>query len=146
MSTADDRAEAIRGIRMLADLLEQNPEVPLPYQLGGGDDISFHFLHGGRERERMAELARLIPGPLTKHVRGSKEYGDYFDLKGSIAGIRVHLIAFRDAVCERIVTGTREVTKTVPDPTVMVALVEVTETVEDVEWVCGPLLAEAVAE
>ncbi|HET6291734.1 MAG TPA: hypothetical protein VFG33_00115, partial [Kribbella sp.] len=58
--------------------------------------------------------------------------------------IEVHVGAYRDQVCERVVTGTREVTKTVPDPSVVVPDVEVTETVEDVEWICGPLLAKAV--
>ncbi len=49
----------------------------------------------------------------------------------------------REEVCERVVTGTREVTESVPDPEAMkeVPIVEVTKTVEDVEWRCRPLLA-----
>lgn len=139
MSTRD---EAIRGIRMLADLLEQNPDVPLPYQLGGGSNITFMFLAGEGARERMVKLARLIPGRLTKAVSGSGEYGHYFDLEGKLAGIDVLLTAYRDQVCERVVTGTREVTRTIPDPAADVPTIEVTETVEDVEWVCGPLMRE----
>lgn len=55
----------------------------------------------------------------------------------------VNIITDREAVCRRVVTGTREVTKTVPAPGA--DTVEVTETVEDVEWVCDePLLAGAV--
>jgi hypothetical protein len=47
-------------------------------------------------------------------------------------------------VCERVVTGTRLETKEVPDPEALkaVPLVTVTETVEDVEWRCMPLLAD----
>jgi hypothetical protein len=126
---------------MLADLLEQNPDVPLPYQLGGGSGITFMFLSGEDARDRMVKLARLIPGTLSKGVSGGGEYGHYFDLDGKLAGIDVQLTAYRDQVCERVVTGTREVTKKVPDPSVTVPVVEVTETVEDVEWVCSPLLA-----
>jgi hypothetical protein len=52
----------------------------------------------------------------------------------------------RNEVCEKVVTGTREVTKEVPDPEALAAVpkVTVTETVEDVEWRCHPILDAAV--
>jgi heme-binding NEAT domain protein len=51
----------------------------------------------------------------------------------------------REEICERIVTGTREVTVEVPDPEQLAAVptVSVTKTVEDVEWICRPLLDDA---
>lgn len=54
----------------------------------------------------------------------------------------VHVYAPRAEVCERVVKGTREVVKEVPDPDALKAVpkVTVTETVEDVEWVCKPIL------
>lgn len=141
------REERIAGIRQLADLLEQHPEFPMPYHLESAE-LSIMFFSGDndRDREDMARVARLIPGKLTKDVRESGEYGDYFDLHGRIAGIKIKLTAYRDAVCKRVVTGTRTETKTVPDPELLEAVptITVTETVEDVEWVCGPLLAESV--
>ncbi len=45
-------------------------------------------------------------------------------------------------MCKKVVT-TETVTRTVPDPAVLatVPMVEVTQDVENVEWVCEPLLA-----
>lgn len=136
------REDVISGLRQLADLLEHNPDVDLPYQLGGGSNITFMFLSGGSERERMARLARLIPGKLTKKVMGSGA-ASYFGLSGKIGGIKVTLMAYRDVVCERVVTGTREITEEVPDPDKLaeVPTISVTKTVEDVEWRCAPVLA-----
>ncbi len=55
----------------------------------------------------------------------------------------MNLSAFRDDVCERIVTGTHQVTETGKDPEALAAVpeIEVTKTVEDVEWRCGSILA-----
>lgn len=57
--------------------------------------------------------------------------------------VKLHVYVGRDEVCERIVTGTREVTEEVPDPEALAAVpkVTVTKTVEDVEWRCHPILA-----
>lgn len=141
------RAGYVSGLRKLADLLEQHPELPLPYH-GSDSTITFMFLHGPDAKARFAAAARVIlygtGGELEKHVSDGGEYGDYFDLVGAIDGLKIELTAYRDAVCERIVTGTREVTKTVPDPAIKVPTVEVTETVEDVRWVCRPVMASSV--
>ncbi len=133
------RGAYISGLRKVADLLEQHDELPLP---SAGDifPMTFTFLSGGDRKAALAAAARLIPSQLHKKVRDG-DYGSYFDLEGRLDGLMIQLTAFRDDVCERVVTGTREVTKQVPDPAVDVPLVEVTETVEEVEWVCGPLLA-----
>jgi hypothetical protein len=60
-----------------------------------------------------------------------------------VHGLKVKVTTYRDAVCERVVTGTREVTREVRDPDALAAVptTTVTETVEDVEWVCAPLTA-----
>lgn len=135
MST--DRAGYITGLRALADLLEAHDELPLPY-----NDIHWHFLSGRDDKADLARFARLIGGALTKNTYGddSSPGGAYFELRGRVHGLTVSASAYRNQVCTRVVTGTREVTKTVPAPDA--PMVEVTETVEDVEWVCGPVLSE----
>lgn len=137
------RESYISGLRKLADLLETQPELPLPYGSGAGNSssqrVTFYFL--GAPRDLFIEAARCLPGPLTKEV----EHGTYRVI-AHLDGLHAEVVAYRNDVCERVVTGTREVTKTIPDPKVTVPVVEVTETVEDVEWVCSPLLADKAAE
>jgi hypothetical protein len=141
----DERALYIQGMRDLMDALEASPSIPLPYQ-GRADTIAltFHFLNGADPRAEMAAAARALPCDFRKEP---KDYGDvsYLDLAGAIRGVRIRLVAYRDAVCTRVVTGTREVTRTVQDPEALAQVpeVEITETVEDVTWECGSLLAPA---
>jgi hypothetical protein len=126
------RAAYINGLRQLAGVLERHPEIPLPYD-GHNDEITFHFLSGDDPRAAMAAAARALPCTWRKDARD-----DYFDMFGEIAGLKVHLVAFRDAVCTRRVTGTekREV-----EVTVTPAVTEkVVQDVEVVEWDCAPVL------
>lgn len=132
-----DRVDYIDGLRQLADLLQENPELPLPYH-GNASELLWIIVCDPNQRATLAAIARALPGKVDKDVRG-----DAFDLKGNLAGLKVQVVARRDEVCERRVIGTETVTKSVPDPTVVVPLVEVTETVETVEWVCGSLLADS---
>ena len=138
---ADDRTEYIKGLRLLADLLAANPDLPLPYH-GTSTGLLWIKTHGDNSddvRNTARLFARLIPGAISKHVRD-----DVLDLDGSIAGLRVALITARDAMCERVVTGTREVTiEATPAMPATEAQPERTETVEDFEWICGSLLADA---
>ena len=135
-----DRAGYISGLRKLADLLEDHPEVPLPYQ---GQDptcsrLSFNFLDVRDDNKAaMAAAARAFPGKLEKGTTADT----YFDLRGNLDGLYYELTAYRHAVCERVVTGTQTITRAVPDPSVKVPLVEVTEDVEVVEWRCSPIMA-----
>lgn len=133
-----DRTEYIAGLRQLADLLEQHDELPLPHD-GSGSALLLSFLSGADPKSAFVAAARVIPGKLDKDVRGN-----YYDLRGTLGGpqgLQILLCAFRADVCERVVTGVETVTKQVPDPAVTVPLVEVTEKVETVEWICRPLLA-----
>lgn len=132
------REEQIAAIREAIDWLEAHPEVPMPVNL---DDSLYATEYGGfafhiDAKATLAAMARALPGKVEKEAHSNGQ----FYLTGRVAGIRMHAIATRSEVCERVVTGTREVTKTIPDPAVVVPVIEVTETVEDVEWVCGPLL------
>jgi hypothetical protein len=135
MSTINTRDEYIAGLRQFADLLEHDQAIPLP----DARDVAWYYFGRGVEYDTQkvaaVDLARRLPGVQKKAVTG-----DLFRLRGSIAGLKTQIIVDRPAVCERVVTGTETVTRQVPDPSVVVPTVEVTEVVEHVEWVCGPLL------
>ncbi len=134
-----DRADYITGLRALADLLEQHPEVPLPYQGSHVPMVIHHLGNSSAERDAFLATVRVLPGTKTKSVN----LADYFDVDAQIVGLKVQVTAYRDTVCERTVTGTREVTREVPDPAALAAVpkLTVTETVEDVRWDCLPLTA-----
>ena len=141
----NERALYIDGMRELMDALEANPSIPLPYQ-GTGMAMTFHFLMTADPRAEMAAAAVALPCDWRKVPREFDSGPAYLDLQGAIRGVQVTLTAFREDVCRRVVTGTREVTRTVKDPDALAQVpeVEITETVEDVTWECGPLLAAAI--
>lgn len=144
MSAPTARERYIDGLRVLATALEEHPEIPLPYE-GSLTRLSFNdFLTRPDPRAAMAEVARLLPCEWRKRFwgDGSDPTSSYFSLMGEIAGLKVELTGFRDAVCKRVVTGTREVTEKVKDPEKLAEVpeVEVTRTEDIVAWDCGTLL------
>ena len=137
-----DRAEYVAGLRQLADMLEQDDGLPLPttdkiewYVFGSGELTGGQKLAGDAQKALAADIVRRIPGEHRKW-----ETGDLFRFTGSVRALRTEVIVDRAAVCRRVVKGTREVVQKVPAPDA--PMLEVTRTVEDVEWVCEPLLAE----
>jgi hypothetical protein len=135
--------ELADGLRQLADMIAANPEL-LPfvrYGLGDGG-IVCTTSRADDEAAALRQLVRAalrVGGAVTKGVRGK-----YFDLFLRFGPVKVQFIADRDDVCERVVTGTREVTEEVPDPEMLAAVPKttVTRTEEVVEWKCRPLLGE----
>jgi hypothetical protein len=136
-SKADPRAGYVQGLRALADILEQHPEVPLPFT-GTGTDLTFHFLHGDNPRAELVTAVRAFPG-----VKDKKVWDNYYDVSLTLHGLKVSMTAFRDVVCTRVVTGTETVTREVPDADALASVptTTITETVETVEWICEPLTA-----
>lgn len=140
----DPRAAYIEGLRKLANALEQHTEIPLPYEgSSAGTPISLMFFgYEADNKTAMAAAARALPCSFVK--TGDNKY---FQMNGTLAGLRIQLHALREEVCKRVVTATREVVEEVPDPealaaaTASVPLVKKTTTVEDVTWVCSPILA-----
>lgn len=143
MTSTDARSAYTAGLRALADILEANPNVRLPYE-GTMSALSWgvygtHVPEGAEIPVALADLARvLIPGIRTKTIDDT-----YYRLEGNLHGLKVEVWGFRDAVCTRRVTGTREVVEEVPDPDALAAVptVTVTRTEDVVEWTCEPLLA-----
>jgi hypothetical protein len=135
------RSSYTAGLRALADILDAHPELPLPYSGTAAPIAVFAY-----DREHVATFARLLPGTVEK-VYEDDDLTFGFRLCGQFGGVKFEVIAPRAEVCTRVVTGTREVTREVPDPKALAAVptTTVTETVEDVEWVCSPLLAPVSA-
>jgi hypothetical protein len=144
-NTTDPRAAYTAGLRQLADLLDAHPEVPLPYD-GTLAPITIQHLfpvNGGTVRDEFLATVRAFPGKREKDPNDT-----YFDVDVQLAGLHISVTTYREQVCKRVVTGTREVTREVPDPDALAAVPTktVTETVEDVRWECRPLLAVDTTE
>lgn len=140
----DPRAEYIHGLRMLADLLEQHPDLGLPFE-GNTAEMMVFINRTDGQRERLARWASVLPGTKTKSGAGT---GDtLFALHAKLRGFSLKVIADRDEVCEKVVTGVETVTKKVKDPQALAAVpeVEVTEEVETYEWRCTSIFAGADA-
>lgn len=139
-----ERAEYIAGLRALAELLEQHPDLVLPYD-GNGNSINVIPYGPDEQRQQLAAWARVMPGAKSKTASHD---GKAFYLNGQIRGLKVTVICDRGEVCERVVLGTREVTEDVPDPEAVAALpiTTVTRVEEIVEWRCTPVLAGTAAE
>lgn len=130
----DPRAEYIAGLRQLADLLAAHPELMTPHGA-----LQVIPLGEQQSREQLAVWARALPGKKEKQINDT-----FANLVGTLRGLQVKVVAYRDEVCERVVTGVETVTKKVKDPQALAAVpeIEVTEEVEQVEWVCRPMLAD----
>lgn len=140
-----DRARYIDGLRVLASVLEAHPDIPLPHA-GNGTAIRIDFWGDpDGQRAAMAAAARAMPCAWRKKVWGQQQ--EWLNLEGEIAGLKIALSAQRDAVCKRVVTGTREVTETVKDPAKLAEVpeVEITRTEDIVTWDCGSLLSPLAA-
>jgi hypothetical protein len=138
----------VAGLRALADLIEANPELAEHTRYAFGNLNAF-----APHDDAVAVLAAAARAGKAAGHRVTKSYDAYSCVAIHLAdeaepftggAVVLEFNAPRELVCERIVTGTREVTETVPDPDAP----KITRTrVEDVvEWRCAPLLADEGAE
>jgi hypothetical protein len=132
--------QAAASLRILAEMIETCTDI--------AEDISYPFNYlnvpvSGNDDPK-GTLASFIRAGKSHGAKVAKEYSEKYSGVDLIwPGVCLHVYAERDQVCERVVTGTETVTRTVPDPAALAEVpeIEVTETVETVEWVCKPLLA-----
>ena len=127
------RHEYIRGLRDLADFLDERPEVDVS-ELDTAARVFWYV----REDE-LADAARTL-GRAEKTADES-----YVKLERRFGPHVVQAYTAHEGVCERVVVGTETVTREVPDPELVaeVPTITVTEEREIVEWRCPPsLLAE----
>lgn len=125
------------GLRALADFIEAHPEIKTSYLTG-------YFGINVWSPKSADELAALAKAAAKFGAKVGKDVSDeLYNLDIRFGCLKTRALAERAEVCERVVTGTETVTKTVPDPKLLAQVpeIEVTETVETVEWQCKPLLA-----
>lgn len=133
------RAEYIEGLRGLANALEDDPDLPLPFD----GTITSNLTVFAQTKDELQAWISALPGTKTKDVNETSEhYG--FKLRGSIAGLHILVHAPRDEVCTRRVVDTRiEVVE--EEITQVIGKRSVPKTVEIVEWDCHPLLSEVAS-
>ena len=131
-----ERTKYISGLRRLADLLEEHEGLILPFDGDRSSPISIFTF----SKKEMQDWAVAFPGKLSKEYGKDDFNGMGLRLNGLLDGLHVKIYGSREGVCERIVTGTREVT--VEATPAREAHPERIEIVEVVEWVCGSLLGD----
>lgn len=129
------------GLRVLADMIEANPGLAANFAYTLGSSGIYVMSRADDTATEMATVARIARryGAKTDKIVSEKQY----NLMADFGAVKFQFLASREEVCERVVTGTREVVEEVPDPVALAAVptTTVTRVVEDVEWVCRPLLA-----
>jgi len=134
-----DAIEYANGLRELAAWVEDNAD-----ELNGSDSS----ILGQTKFHWFTYTKRDFTTAVRTLGRGAKSKDElWFNVDRDFGGITVQVTTARSTICERVVVGTTTKTAMVPDPDVEVPMVEVTEEVEEVEWVCPPALLreEAVA-
>lgn len=127
-----DRQKLIDGLRHIADTLQRNPLLPLPY-FGC-------VLQQCSGLEQMIAIGKAYGGRWDKETTDSN-----FELRREFANdLRMYLMLARTEVCTRVVVGTKEVPEKVIEA--QEARVIPAHTEEIVEWHCPPSLSELVRE
>ena len=145
MDELDLAQRIVRGLRDLAVFIENNPDL--------ADGFHNNLVTSGIKAhldpfsdDKAAQLGRFAQAAARHGAKVTKDIDDqWHNVILQLDGVKVEVLAYRNELCERIVTGTETVTKKVPDPEALAAIptVEVTEEVETYKWVCKPLLADA---
>ena len=132
------KAEALRAA---ARFIEANPHLPVAYVVSHYKTVQLDYFlfidfeELAEQKSVAAEIIRSIGGKWDK-----QELGDRFVYTTTVNGLKINISVTRDAVCERVVTGTETVT--IPATDAVEAQPERTEVRDIVEWRCLPLLAE----
>lgn len=128
----------------VVEFLTKYPNIPPPSNVEinpYGDATIIWYLFGDsldEQKEKARDIVRTIPGTAVKNG-----LTDLFEFSGECEGVRWRVLVDRPAVCERVVTSRASITKLVTDPEA--PLIETTEIVETVEWICTPLLESYTA-
>lgn len=126
MSTHADYAA---GLRLMADFIEAHPEIPVPL-----DVVASTFIHTEKDKQKKAaaRIAKLL-GYVNK---GFYDASVYFTRQFS-KGVGYQVWFDRDAVCERVVTGT----KLIPAREERIVPAEAARSEDIVEWHCHSILS-----
>lgn len=129
-------------LRALADLLDEHPEVEMPYVDCWGDEITgirFQLTSDGDQAAaKAAAVVKAFPGPFRK------DWGDdSLTFRGEFAGAPVEVRTNRADVCVARQVGTKTVMK--KDPEALKAVPEVEVEVPVYEYDCKPILGPLAA-
>lgn len=126
--TVEQKAHALGDeLRSIAAFFETNPEIAArTYDIC---DTSIQAY--AASRNDLVALARALKDATGRCNK--RDMGPYFKVEASFGRLRVWGAVDREKVCRKVVKGT----KVLPPVPAMPA-----RTVEDVEWVCEPLLGE----
>src|SRR5688572_4905084 len=102
-----ERTEMIQGLRDLADLFENNSELPIPWSINASVFVDeFHNVDGlyvRNEEGTRRKVARLVR--MLKPVK--KEWSDWsLTITKKFGPVRLSYMSSREAVCRKVVTGT----------------------------------------
>ncbi len=103
-----DRVDYIQGLRNLADILEQNDGLPLPYE-GRKSAVTFHYFGSPDPAAGMITAMGAIPCGFTSRTSVFEDDGEviaYLDLDGELHGVKIKLTAFRKDTCTQDEDGT----------------------------------------
>lgn len=132
----EKRAEFAKALTDIAQAIIENPTLPIP-----GAAVHFYVWPGEGHDPRavIRTFIRAFPGPKVKNFDSAMA-----EVSASVGPVSVNLSTIRDSVCERVVVGTKDETREVPDPEALanIPCTEVTVTEDIIEWRCEPLLAE----
>jgi hypothetical protein len=125
--------EFAASLRLIAAFYDEHPDMPVPY-LGLDDELSIYIVNSQNPTATLAAVAKQFG-------RAQKTMGEtFFNVGRRFGAITLRAMAYREAVCERVVTGTRTVERPITET---VGTEEVTE--EVVEWRCPESLLSALA-
>lgn len=132
-------AELAAALRAVADMVDDAPDLAPVIESAMNKACGYVGL---KYDDKPAVLAMFARTALRHGAAVTKSADDEFSrVNATWPGLTFYAYASRDEVCERIQVGEETVTETVPDPSVLVPMVEVTKTVPVYEWQCSPLLA-----
>lgn len=93
--------EYANALRRIADWIEEHPELPLPYQ------TALDYYSGTDQNTLKKDTLLLF---VKAFGSCNKKFNDtYIVVDKNFGGITLRAVAYREAVCERVVVGTRSV-------------------------------------
>jgi hypothetical protein len=133
-------AQQAAGLRQLADMIEQNPELAVSAAYLARLDV-FHVI-GADTLQAIIRAGLAVGATVDKQM-----FGNTFAATLRFGPVGVSVLGDRAVVCEKRVEA-KVVVEEVPDPEAVAALPKVLQsrTEEVVSWECKPWMAEADAE
>jgi hypothetical protein len=112
----NDRAAYTSGLRRLADLLDEHPELPLPMTGSTGAPLALYVR--GAELDALRTFVRVVDGDVEHNGDGA-----FFQFVGSLDGLHVAACINPRAVAEKVTTSsTVETTEWQLRPDVLAAV------------------------